>query len=273
MKTNSLLTTAVTAFVAMSLWPAAANAEDWVPDSHQASVGGELYWYSAELVGSSIPIIPFLHLEIVDDVFLDAQLPFGMNIDGPDGKTRFSLGNPTVGARYAPTDGIIRWWAGGGISLPAGAIDDDDIQFANLLSTVSLGGYDSHLFIGDAFPVYLTGGIDVRVHETVSLQASLEPLLFIPVANRRDAEFVLQTSLGGEYRHDSGFGAGMDFKLAWLATESGDNAQALIDPYIGYTTDPVFVRLGLLLALDEPLGFGFDRGGVASPHVTVGGTL
>ena len=269
----------VAAFAALNLASQDASAaDDWVPDSHQASVGGDIYLFSARRVGSSLPIIPFLHLDVAEDVMLDVQLPLGMYIDGVDiaghhSGTRFSLGNPTAGVRYAPTADNIRWWVGGGLSLPFGANDDDAVQIANGAATVALGLYDSYLYAADAIPVYATGGIDVRLHELFSLQASMEPILLIPIDDRRDSELFLQTSIGGEFRHDSGFGAGMDFKLAWLATENRDNAQALLDPYVGYTADTFFARLGLLLALDEPLGFGFDRGKVTTVHATVGGKL
>ena len=50
----------------------------------------------------------------------------------------------------------------------------------------------------------------------------------------------------------------------------GDNAQGAFDPFLSYDSSTTFGRLGCLIALDTPLGLGFDRGKVAALHMTLG---
>ena len=41
-------------------------------------------------------------------------------------------------------------------------------------------------------------------------------------------------------------------------------------PFGSFDNDVIFARAGLLLALDRPLGFAFDRGKVATIHLQFG---
>ena len=85
-------------------------------------------------------------------------------------------------------------------------------------------------------------------------------------------EFFLDQGNEIEFRHPVGFGGGFRFQQVIMSTEN-DVIQLALEPYIGYEApEPAFFfRLGYLWALDEDLGFAFDRGKVAAVRSTFGG--
>src|SRR5262250_939580 len=90
-------------FAGAALLAPAARAAG--PEAEMASnrAGADVYWWSAKTLGSSFGLVPFLRYGLTSEVYLDLWAPIGANINGADDKTRFGLGNPTLGLHYATT--------------------------------------------------------------------------------------------------------------------------------------------------------------------------
>jgi hypothetical protein len=78
-----------------------------------------------------------------------------------------------------------------------------------------------------------------------------------------------------EARAPIGVGGGMHLQGVFISDDpSNDNdaAQLAMEPYFVY--EPIrgfYARAGLLVALDSELGFGFNRGKVATIRIGLGG--
>jgi hypothetical protein len=258
---------------------AQAQARDWKPDTHRSGAGAELYVWDQAFFGTNFPIIGFANIEAVETFFIDVYLPFTSATGGfPDDRARAGLGNPTVAFRYAPTHGIARWWIGGGIGAPLGAVDDDHWRLALGGAFITTALYDSHLWATDAVPGHVTGGVDVRAADFMSIQAEAKISPWIAIGRREEIEVVLQNRFGLEFRHPRlGIGGGVHAKLVWFPREVPlvrDRAQLSLEPHFAYTNEVFFVRLGVLHALDGPLGVFDDNEDfeVISGHLTLGGS-
>ena len=95
-----------------------------------------------------------------------------------------------------------------------------------------------------------------------------------------DPETIVTIEHGNEFegRSNVGLGAGARLQFLFVATEADfeddDRFQAAVEPYFVFEPhgeDGFFARLGTLLALDSPLGFGFDEGKLATVRITLGG--
>lgn len=257
-----------------------AHAVDSVPEAHKNSASGDLYWWSAKGIGSAIGLVPALQLELASNVYLNARLPIAANIDGFDDTTRFGLGNPTASVHYAISSDKLTWYVGGRASLPlVGIIDSADQELANLLAGSAMTLYDPYLWTSN-LPISGIGGVEAHVAEPLFVRAELSPGFFIPLHDRSGGlvsddkvHFVYQFRGEAEGRAESGWGGGGAIQFLHVPTSDGDNAQSALEGFGSYDDGKLFARLGLLLALDSPLGFGFDKGKVATAHFRIGGYL
>jgi hypothetical protein len=259
---------------------AEAQRRDWDPDSHREAAGADIWLWALPHADffSTAPIF-FLDVEPADDFWIDVWFPWNMAVGDPFFDDAVAgIGNPSIQFRYGPKMGITRWWIGGGIGLPMSEIDTYSWDNANLLGAESMGFYNSFLWV-DALPLWVTGGVDIRAVDFMSVQISGEPMLWFDVDDDDPdtVEFALQTRAGVEFRDPgSGVGGGIHVKFFWWPTEGPDAGlfQAALHPFFAYTGDVFLLRFGLLFALDEPLGPFFDEGpdlNVFSQNLVVGG--
>lgn len=244
----------------------------------RSAFGVEATWWSAKRVESALPIVPFVALDVSPSLVLDFHLPVAFVINarvGNESKAAAGLGNPTVGLTYVATpDARWTWFVGGRVSAPlAGASDSPTWQTANLLSAASMALYDLHYWAYKYLPIGARAGFELRPASRVFLRGSLDPTLYIPldratssvVSNTRSAELFYQARLEAEGRTSSGWGGGAGLQLVHALSASnafarGDNAQGAFEPFVSYTSRSTFARLGVLIGLDSPFGFGFDSG-------------
>lgn len=262
-------------------WSQEAKAEIG-PLSQQTDVGGDIYIWSADNVGTTVPLIAFFHLGLTETVFLDAEFPFASNLDGGD-NARAGFGNPTVGAHWSDeiTD---KWWLhlGGSLSAPLASVDEFDWRLTNVLAATTMAFHDSYLWLIEYIPLTGDFGVEYQPIDPIFVRMSLQPIIAIPIdvgggggviGSGNEAELILQNVFEFEARAPIGVGGGVTFLPVHLTTESGDNFQLSAEPFFGFDNDVFFMRLGGRLALDRPLGFGFDNGNVASLHLRLGGHL
>lgn len=257
-----------------------ARAAGGVPEARRSVVGGDVYWWSAKGLGSAFGFVPSLQVGISPNVYLSAQLPIAANIDGYDDTSRFGLGNPTIRVHYARTSGGLTWYVGGRASLPVvGIVDSNDQEYANATAASAMTLYDLHLWTS-SLPIAGVGGIEAHVADALFVRAEFSPGFLIPLHDRNGAvaggskvHFLYQLRGELEGRAASGWGGGGALQFIHIPTEDGDNGQSALEGFGSYDDGKLFARLGLLLALDSPLGFGFDKGKVATAHFRIGGYL
>lgn len=258
----------------------------WKP-MMRAGAGVEIYWFSAKGLGSTFPIIPYAVFELSPTLLLDVHVPFSLATNTQlgsttDSKAGIGVGNPTVGLTYVTTDARTTWFIGGRISAPlAGLSDSAPWQVANALGATSMALYDLHYWAYKYVPIGLRGGVEWQSSPGLFLRGSIEPTLFVPTEDKatlvstRKALFLYQMRLEFEKHGDSGWGGGAGIQIVHAISEGdaftkGDNAQGSVEPFGSYESGTTFARLGLLLGVDPPLGFGFDKGKVAALHLNVG---
>jgi len=258
----------------------------WRPKM-RAGAGVDIYWFSAKNLGSTFPIIPYGIFELTPNLLFDVHVPFSLATNTQlgltnDSKAGVGVGNPTVGLTYVTTDARTTWFIGGRISAPlAGVSDSQPWQIANTLGAFSMALYDLQYWAYKYVPIGARAGVEWQSSPGLFLRGSLEPTLFIPtqdsasVVSTRKALFLYQARFEVEKHGDSGWGGGAGIQLVHAVSEGdaftkGDNAQGSFEPFGSYESATTFARLGLLLGLDTPLGFGLDQGKVASLHLDVG---
>jgi len=260
-----------------------ASAQEFRPVMQSSSVGGDVSWWSAKNVGSVLPLVGFLHYGFSDNVFLDAQLPVATWLDGPDArdsKSRFGLGNPTIGAHYASTTDRLTWHAGGRISAPVGAVRDADWQLAMAGGGYATALYDYHLWTLNHLPIGGVFGLEYRVADPVVIRGNLDPTVYVPFSTpdvqQAKTLFIYQARVEVEGRSASGLGGGGALTMVHSVNEdilNNKRVQLSIEPFFSYDNGSLFARAGVLCALNDPLGFGFDQGKVLTLHGVIGAHL
>jgi hypothetical protein len=282
--------------------PARADEDDETSGSRapmpQRSAGGlEFNWWSARGLVSAFPTVFFLQYAVTPNFVLHGRLPFSWSVfpEGAQPAGHISLGTPMLGADFVKTFGKITFFAGGLLGIPItedGALRLIDMSRAALARAFA----DYYYWAISVFPIVPRVGIEARPIDALVLRAKYEPMILVPVGGQsvsfggrtfgvsRSTEFVHQLHLEGEYRIDS-YGFGMALQMVHFASRGGlagsssstggtatvDAGQLAMEPFVSFDTGSFFGRLGLLTALDEPAGFGFDRGKVMTLRFILGG--
>lgn len=269
------------------------SSKDWARTQGNR-VGLEIDFWSAslnvflfEISYLGLPITPVAQIELIDNVYLDVELPLGIGTlsfqDNSAGG--FALGNPTVGAHYAaPIDEMISFYAGGTVSVTTfpDADADEDRAAAAFTTSVTRAYYDFHRYAPQSIPIRARGGVEIRILPYLYYRGELNPVFYIPLGGA-DAAFFLEQGNEIEARMPMGFGGGLRLQAVFpLAVEgdsdpttsdpSSDKIQTALEPFVAYepARPGLFARLGLLIALDEQLGFGFDSGKVLTVRAAGG---
>ncbi|WP_437896626.1 hypothetical protein [Sorangium sp. So ce124] len=279
---------AVSAAAPLLAAPTAAHA--WDPVVHRSDAGVDLYLWSARFYGTSLAAVPFVQFEPTPNLFINLKFPLALSFDGPgdaedlDRQSRAALGNPTFTLYYSDAGRKLTWYAGGRAGLPLGAIDGLDWHVARGYSAMAMAWYDLHLWSANSLPIGGLGGIEYRFGRSFVLRAGGDLTFFVPVGDgvRRgfiddsdDLEAVFQAKVEPELQSRSGFGGGVALQTVWVPSSIyNDRGQVSLLPYFVYDSQKTFfMRAGLLLALDEPLGPAFDRDRVASLYLQFGGHI
>jgi hypothetical protein len=274
------------AFIAAAtalLGAATAEAGEFDPWFATSRAGGYVDFWPAESFTGSL-FGAELQLRVARRVFLDmsfsasaAQADF---YDG--GKVKLAYANPTIGAHFADqVTPSFAFFVGGTFTVPLLHDPASDVALAARVSAPIRGFYDlDRLAIGH-LAVRAMGGIEWNFVRPLYLRAELRPVVYVPTRDisrnngvrARDADFFLETAVEFEGRLQNGFGAGARLQAVGLATADVDQGQVLFEPFIAVTPRRrgFYMRLGFPLALDEPLGFGFDENKLAAFRIALGG--
>lgn len=272
---------------------AAAAAEGpWVPKAQGSRVGVDFDWWPSRSSGLGTYTSHSLTWDIIGQiqlarvVYLDFDIPLALcDRESPvAGDSTFVFGNPAIGAHWADTiHPKISVFAGGTLSVSTLVSDDYfsaadrlDLYLTRVVASANRAYADVHRFGADQFFIRARGGIEMRILPVLFYRAELVPILAVPISDANDdADFVMEVHNEIEARAPIGVGGGMHLQGVFISDDpSNDNdaAQLAMEPYFVY--EPIrgfYARAGLLVALDSELGFGFNRGKVATIRIGLGG--
>lgn len=253
------------------------------PIVRRTMLGLDTHIWSAERSGTGMPMVMFFAAALGDSAAIDVRMPMAFGFDsGTAGRSAAAVGNPTVTVLYAPSSGGWTWFIGGRLAAPlSSAGESAEFGAALTYGLFATAYYDLHHWIPNHVPFGFRTGLEYQYERNFFFRASWDPTFYFPFGRRSGADtvFVHQMRMEVEGRSDGGFGGGLGLQYVHVATErsgfaSGDALQTAVEPYFAYESKSAFfMRAGWLVALDEPLGFGFDRSRVASFRLTIGSQL
>lgn len=224
-------------------------------------------------------------IRLLDRLYLDAEIPFAygnvsarltsavMDVDEESSSGGFVFGNPTLGAHI--TRDLSRTAAvflGGSLSIPVIHEPDRETRSALQAVTPARASVDLHRFTPEHLPLRARGGVELRSGASFfHYRGEVVTMLALPT-DGGEAELVIEPSNELELRGQRGLGGGVRLQAALTPIEH-DKAQLALEPFASYEPEKtgVYGRIGLLIALDGPLGFGFDEDKVATLRFAFGG--
>ena len=198
------------------------------------------------------------HIPVLPTTFVDLDLPFGFG----------AIGNPMMGAHHVfrPDD---HFWItlGGAFGFPLMNGQSLGIfAFAN-------GLWDAERFVHHNVPFALRLGLEGHVG-IAELRAELDPVWGASVSDSADHFFAFQHAVEIQIGHT--IAGGLRYQGVLVATDNPelvdtgtpdmtgfpttDRYQGVLEPFFKLYHDPVFMRVGLLLPVDAPLGPPFKQG-------------
>jgi hypothetical protein len=156
-----------------------------------------------------------------------------------------------------------------------------DLLIFAATAAASRGFYDAYRFAPQTLSIRVPIGFEARFLGLLYYRGELDPDIRVPVGSAPPSDSV-QLSLEHadelEARAPFGLGGGLRFQVAFLLTnglssDGASYAQTAIEPFVGYEPPGAgfFARLGMLVALNSPLGFGFEKDKLTTARMQAGG--
>jgi hypothetical protein len=285
MKTTKTFASVLVGLAALAAAPS-AHAADFAPAFMMSHAGGYIDVWPAKDFAMMI-FGADLQFRIAHHVFLDATIS-GAYVDGDvPGGGRFkhaAYGNPTIGAHYATeVNSKFAFFVGGTLTPPILVDPDGDVAAAATIAAPIRGYYDADRFWPGYMAIRAMGGIEWHAARRFYFRAELRPVVYARVKDRyagqyqygfsRDAEFMLEQAVEGEYRLDNGLGFGLRLQGVATFTRDNDLFQVVAEPFLALTPRDrgLYLRLGFPCALDHDLGFCADRDKLATVRFAIGG--
>lgn len=217
-------------------------------------------------------------VSILKRVVLEGDLPWVV-VAGDNIETRTSFGNITLGGKLVGrVTPFVALYGGATVSIPTRfSVKSTDDIVTPAFGMASSAYYEAHRWMPMTTFVRIPLGAEVKL-SILRLRGEVVPTVWIPVGdNTNTTQFMLNVAAEGELRAPFGLMGGLRLQAAFGVTDGlqfapGDRAQTAIEPFIGYEPSRLglYVRLGLLTALDSPAGFGFEQGKVMTVRTQIG---
>jgi hypothetical protein len=263
---------------------ASAQGREFEPESQENRIGLEFDWHHTVASNAGATNVLtwdlFFQIGVSPRLFLDIDIPWAL-ASFPLARDRGAFGNPLVGLHYA--DSIsknLSFFVGGGLGIPVNA-DPSSVAVSTDLYIASTRAYSGFArFAPRAFPLLFRGGLEVSAAPFFA-RFDLAPTFLIALNGGADTSVLLEQGNEIGLRARYGLLGGLRLQANFILTDTliegsvnlGDQAQLALEPFIGYEANRagLFLRFGLLFALDENLGFGFNRGKISNARFTIGG--
>jgi hypothetical protein len=206
-----------------------------------------------------------------------------------------SIANPTFGGHGGgKVHDQVALYGGLLVSIPTLTADSSPERAAAAFAGGPMRALiDTQRFVAFNVPIRLRLGAEFQLHPLVYLRTEIDPTLMVPTEGQ-DVEFVMDHVTDFEVLSPIGLGGGLRFQEAFAFTSATDSAlgaalqalafvlpddavQTALEPFIVYEPPfagpfelPLRARIGLLIALDDALGFGFDTNKVMTLRTSFG---
>jgi len=255
----------------------AASAAEWVPKAQGGRVVGEIDWWPTDdfdVVAMGVAA----QIQLGRVLYLDLDFPWV--ITSPEyGDSDFVIGNPTVGLHWADTlTKKLAAHAGGSFTVATMISDRSSLSgsyFTRVFATTTRAYADFHRYFPEFIYLRGRGGIELQIVPVLYYRVELSPMIAIPAGDAvDDAEVLVDIHNEIEARGRSGVGGGLHLQAVFNSAriQGNDEAQLAMEPYFVY--DPgrgFYARVGTLISVGGPLGFGLNDDNLAAIRVTLGG--
>ncbi|WP_437730762.1 hypothetical protein [Sorangium sp. So ce1335] len=220
--------------------------------------------------GSQFEFTKGYHLDMEIPVILGYAPLLRYGQTTPDTRQELVAANLTVGGHAARE--LSPWlvaYVGGSVSLPLTWWPDArDLEISDI-SLLARAFFDTHRTFLNHLPLRARGGLEMEFEEIVQIRSDLTASLALSLSSD-SSELVIEQ--GNELQVGyQGVGIGLRVQEAFLLTEP-DKAQVALEPF--FNLDPVeftmFVRVGVLFAIDQPMGFGLGKYGIYTVTINSG---
>lgn len=218
-------------------------------------------------------------LQLSGPVHFDFEAPVA-TLFPKKGDSKFVFGNPTLGAHWAgPVSASVSLALGVELAIPTfvtGADTSQDVFDEVILrswAAQTRARVDGHRFLSDYLVLRPFLAAEVRLNTTVLYRGDVTASAFLGLGElaRPATTHIVEHGSELEALSRGGVGGGLRFQGAFAFGDDDDKAQTALEPFFAYQKEKgFFTRLGLLVALDEPLGFGLDEGKLATLRLTLG---
>jgi hypothetical protein len=161
------------------------------------------------------------------------------------------LGNVTFGAHHVGKLGRSTWLTAGG-SMGVPLVADGRV----LAGAVPRGYWGMHRYVEDTLPIQAFLLFETHVAEIVAIRVHAEPSLWFPIGDADSTDGAFYHAAELQIGHAIGGGVRMQ---GVVVGPGRDNYQLALGPFFYAQRDPIFLRAGLLLPVDEELGPPFKR--------------
>jgi hypothetical protein len=254
---------------------AAQERREFTPESQESRIGLEFDWLHTEPPGPFDPINTFTwdlfaQIRVSRRLFLDFDIPWAL-VSLPPLRERGVFGNPVLGLHYAADiSAHWSWFIGGALTIPVNADPDNPVYASSAAGIRAYSGL--YRFAPGLFPLIFRVGLEVSSAPFFA-RFDLVPTTYIGINNGNRS--LLMVDQGNELglRARKGFLGGLRLQANFVLTDTNDHAQFAMEPFLGYEANGpgLFVRFGVLFALDQNAGFGFDHGKDAIARFSIGG--
>lgn len=255
--------------------------------TYTAEVGGDpddVEITDSERLG--VAITAAAQYKIFAGLHLDAEMPFAYgDVVGPQSTdlfgrrfesaarySRFFLGNPTFGLHYAGNAlPNLALFGGFGLTIPLHPDPGRTLEAASVANFPARAYFDAQRVLLGHWAFRARVGTEIHFGKMLFLTHDVAAQFFLPTRDGDITKSVIEQGNEIEFRPFGSFGLGMRLQAAFPLSSS-NSAQLAAEPFIAW--EPLvkgsFTRVGALVALDDDLGFGLDRGKVATIRVALG---
>ena len=211
-------------------------------------------------------------VRVARTIFLELELPFAFarQITASGAGSGAAVGSVVAGMHFGRrVTRTVSWYVGALLAAPtmlastrrSGAAPD-----VGLMARDARARLDGHRFTIEEGAVRFRIGFESQPVPFVFVRMSFAHAIGIPLLSQ-----TIEQVNELEARARFGLGSGIRLQEVFTLLEE-DKAHTAIEPFVGYTAPRVglYARAGLLVALDEKLGPGVDRGKVMSLRASLG---
>ncbi len=239
--------------------PPGAHRE-WIPEAEQSRAGVEADFLHDTIHGVAVNLVTAdvtAQIGVTKHLFIDADIPTAV-LASTD-ITGSMFGNPFLGAHYAGRfNRRASGYVGASFGLPfADASRSGGTGQLGSEASVTRAYHDPGHFAPYSIPLAVRAGMELDLAPII-LQMEVSPGI-LDYYNQGILVGYVETSMSAAIRARFGLEGGLRVQTTFIIAEVDDHAQTALEPFLGYATPErlgLYARYGLLVPIDEPLGFG-----------------